>query len=452
MSDVTIFEQRLRVALRRHVAGGPTEFDALGFARMVAATEARRRGLTRRLLWRRDSTTTVAWRRSPAAALLWPMIALMLITALVAGAVVAGSLLRPDQWHRIDLPGLGGLINDVVATDDGYLAVGIGSAPPPRQSETAVVWHSHDGLAWDIAASGDQLTGATLNAVARAGIGFVAVGSQPAPDWLDSGSPDYRSSSPTAWSSADGRSWRRVQVDTGPGSVEDIVCRNERCVAVGWDEGGARIWWSDDASHWARASHFPGDGPNMLPRLVTIVVGEAGFVAAGTNDAGAMWSSADGDTWQGVNLPSSLPATPPIWISSISIGTDGRLVGLTGEVALSRAPGESEWVATPFPGLNSGAGDLQSGGVFASWVAATAWGYVAVGNTTDPTRLGLLWTSVDGVHWRVHEAGSTFDGIGLTRVLRCGDGLLVVGTDGNGTYRIWAAIQAAKWVTALPRS
>ena len=61
MAEPDVFERRLRAALVRHVHDEPTEFDALGFARMVAAKEPRRHGRKAILRWRPAAVPRVAW-------------------------------------------------------------------------------------------------------------------------------------------------------------------------------------------------------------------------------------------------------------------------------------------------------------------------------------------------------------------------------------------------------
>jgi hypothetical protein len=84
MTEHEVFESRLRAALLRHVADGPTEFDALGFARLVAAKEPRRRGLAAALTKRGVAIPRVAWVLLLLAGLL---------AALVGGMLVVGSQL-----------------------------------------------------------------------------------------------------------------------------------------------------------------------------------------------------------------------------------------------------------------------------------------------------------------------------------------------------------------------
>ena len=79
MTEQDVFESRLHAALVRHVANGPTEFDALAFARAVAAKEPRRRGLAAAVAWRGLAFPRRSW-------------ALFLLAGLLA-AMVAGTLL-----------------------------------------------------------------------------------------------------------------------------------------------------------------------------------------------------------------------------------------------------------------------------------------------------------------------------------------------------------------------
>jgi hypothetical protein len=85
MAEPDVFERRLRAALVRHTDDGPTDFDALGFARLVAAKEPRRRGIAVVLGWRRVVVPRVAW-------------VLLLLAALVA--VMAGTLAVGSQLQR----------------------------------------------------------------------------------------------------------------------------------------------------------------------------------------------------------------------------------------------------------------------------------------------------------------------------------------------------------------
>ncbi len=86
MTERDVFESRLRVALLRHVADGPTDFDALAFARTVAAREPRRHGFAAARTWQGFAIPRRAW-------------VLLLLAGLLA-AMVGGMLVVGSQLQR----------------------------------------------------------------------------------------------------------------------------------------------------------------------------------------------------------------------------------------------------------------------------------------------------------------------------------------------------------------
>ncbi len=86
MTERDVFESRLRAALLRHVEEGPTDFDALGFARTVAAKEPRRHGFTAVLSLRVLAIPRRAW--------------LLLLAGLLLAAMIGGTLLVGSQLQR----------------------------------------------------------------------------------------------------------------------------------------------------------------------------------------------------------------------------------------------------------------------------------------------------------------------------------------------------------------
>jgi hypothetical protein len=87
MTERDVFESRLHAALLRHVAAGPTDFDALGFARTVAAKEPRRHGFASARSWRGLAIPRLAW--------------LLLLAGLLLVALVGGTLLVGSQQRRL---------------------------------------------------------------------------------------------------------------------------------------------------------------------------------------------------------------------------------------------------------------------------------------------------------------------------------------------------------------
>ena len=207
--------------------------------------------------------------------------------------------------------GNGVLVTDVVATDDGWLAVGredpfcmfTCSADPTR----ALVWRSSDGLRWTrVDADQKALQGGAMNAVARVGSGYVAVGAI--------------GGRAAIWRSRDGSRWTRVRdsrvfqprsrkpswldteavdVAAGPGGIA-VVGNDFGCQDVG-SGCGARAWWSEDGRTWASARMRLWKDGQVFSVASTpagfLAVGSSGGPTDGTSCVGGMWTSIGGRTW-----------------------------------------------------------------------------------------------------------------------------------------------------------
>lgn len=86
MAETDVFERRLRAALVRHTDGGPADFDALGFARLVVEREPRRHRLGAVLGWRRAGVPRAAW----------VLLLVGLLTALAVATLAVGSQLQRE--------------------------------------------------------------------------------------------------------------------------------------------------------------------------------------------------------------------------------------------------------------------------------------------------------------------------------------------------------------------
>lgn len=82
MHELDVFESRFAAAYRRYVDEAPTQVDAAAVARTVAASRPRPRAIT------------APWALRPARTLSWVVLGALLLAALGAAALVAGSLLE----------------------------------------------------------------------------------------------------------------------------------------------------------------------------------------------------------------------------------------------------------------------------------------------------------------------------------------------------------------------
>ncbi len=170
MTEHEVFETRLRTALARHVANPPTDFDALAFARTVAAAEPRRRGRAGAIaaaLGARRADRRPWWAvlapsagRSPAYRMAWILVLTGLLLAASVSAVFVGSQLLhrtnelavvpPMLTHTLAHPGE---VTGVAWSPDGtHLATRGSTTESNRDAE----WTLDAVGVWD-AATGEEV-------------------------------------------------------------------------------------------------------------------------------------------------------------------------------------------------------------------------------------------------------------------------------------------------------
>jgi hypothetical protein len=217
-----------------------------------------------------------------------------------------------ESWKRVpDDPmfeagpyttGRRGELTDVVATPDGFVAVGRSRQAGVRRA--AVLW-SNDGLRWTRAEDAQSLLYGTMEAITATPDGYVAVGNY----LVDA------DASAAAWRSADGLTWRRTS-DQGAtfvvggdgtfsdgrvhGGMIDVVWAGDGVVAIGSacaPTGGVCegiTWTSSDGRAWTRERREIRGTPYAL------LASGGVLVAAGDDGAGhpISWVSDDGGaTW-----------------------------------------------------------------------------------------------------------------------------------------------------------
>ena len=188
------------------------------------------------------------------------------------------------------------LFVDVVATDDGFLAATeSGDRPAPA------IWHTTDGLEWTRVAAPGELGDGVINRLIRTPDGFLAVGTS-----VNTLADPDSTSVPRAavWSSVDGLAWARVadQPAFEDGTISDVAVRDGRYVAVGHGAvyAGGEIWLSDDAQTWQRLDDpaFQAEGIQTA-RVFAL---PAGFIVGGVERVGdtwefLAWTTTDGSSW-----------------------------------------------------------------------------------------------------------------------------------------------------------
>ena len=193
-------------------------------------------------------------------------------------------------------------VNAVLATDDGWLAVGhefLGCNVPDCGDATIrpIVWTSGDGIDWTRVSDQSALGHGQMVAVARGGPGYVAVGSASA-------------HAAAVWTSTDGQLWSRVQdaaklqppADAGRTAsvfMSSVAAAGHEVVAAGGmgelqGRRGPAAWWSPDGTRWSlRVSDLV-----LSKSLDPFITAPGGFLALGPRGEdrclGGLWSSTTG--------------------------------------------------------------------------------------------------------------------------------------------------------------
>jgi hypothetical protein len=197
-------------------------------------------------------------------------------------------------------------VTSVVATDDGWLAVGrrdgICSLNCGLAPVRAMVWTSTDGLRWTPVADQAAFSNAAMTGVTRIGLRYVAVG--------------LALRRAVVWTSPDGSKWTRVPDapmfhprSSGAGSwiqMTGVVAAHGIVVAIGMDAAEAcqdvcgrtvRAWRSVNGQIWTK-----GTGDSFVDGQAFSVNGTpSGWLVTGPSGSdgclGGIWASSGAETW-----------------------------------------------------------------------------------------------------------------------------------------------------------
>ncbi|RGC67068.1 hypothetical protein C5N14_20570 [Micromonospora sp. MW-13] len=224
----------------------------------------------------------------------------------------------------------------------------------------AAVWTSPDASGFVILEGVPELAGdgrgrtAAYDAVAGPS-GWLVVGSL-----LPAGGAAL---APLAWTSADGRAWRRAELPTpdGRGRAQRVVLLDGEPVAVGPVRDGFAAWrpaaagpvgesspsgppaGSGRAAQWRRVGGFGAAGPGVLSVVGLAAVGRRLVAVTGDGAGRRLWASADGGaSWRAVTLPGPA-AVPDSGDTALTVaGGEDRLLLLADDGGASHA-----WWAPP---------------------------------------------------------------------------------------------------------
>jgi hypothetical protein len=281
----------------------------------------------------------------------------------------------------------------------------------------------------DAQASANSLTGldgVTLRGVAAFDGGVLAVGSD--------------ADGAAAWTSQDGVAWEPATVDDAGAAPSLVaVAFAESGLAFGGDDlGTSLLWTSGDGDSWQPAQDGKA-GPDG--RVNAVVADGGGWIAAGdivddeTGEAynGAIWTSADGRSWEVAKEVSLNEGT----VSDVAVA------GETTVVVGFDVGGGSVWTST--------GGDFEkvSDKAFAvatiQGVATVDEGFVALGRRLDNLR-PVAWTSPDGMTWTREEipADAFAEEDEIHDLATVDDRVFAVGTTAAGAG-VWTSRDGRSW-------
>ncbi|MEW2432408.1 hypothetical protein AB0877_30785 [Micromonospora sp. NPDC047644] len=196
----------------------------------------------------------------------------------------------------------------------------------------AAVWVSSDAAGFALVEGAPELAGDERGRTAA--YDAVAVPS----GWLVVGAvlpPGGTALTPLAWSSADGRSWRRaaLPVVDGWGQAQRVAVPGGVPVAVGPVRAGFGSWRLTTEG-WRPAGGFGAVGPGVAAAAGLVAVGRRLVAVTRDGDRHALWLSVDvGESWRPVSVPWSVPDSGDTAVSVTSTGDRLLLVADDGEAS-----------------------------------------------------------------------------------------------------------------------
>jgi molecular chaperone DnaK len=251
-------------------------------------------------------------------------------TVRVTGSLVAGPT-GPDTMRSVAALPSGDLV-----------AVGVSLHLLPR------AWVRHGNGPWTAVPQPPADHQATMADVAATPSGAVAVG------WTGVGATRRAA----VWTSGDGRTWRLLPPvgDFAPGTgivalTALTLTGHGTLLAVGADrksdptDGDVAVYTSATGTAWTKApaTGLSGTGPQTVQRLARMADGRlvaVGSALTGAHEGPAVWTSADGGTWQSASAPDDGSVT----LLGVVAQTDGSLLAC-GSVGSADQPSVGCWTA-----------------------------------------------------------------------------------------------------------
>jgi len=258
------------------------------------------------------------------------------------------------------------------------------------------------------------------------------------------------------WTSTDAEHWSLTSIDRTPASLAVSVAAlpaGAGYVAGGRVERAPAVWTSADGTTWQRGTLPTISNGADWERVTTVLPAAGGIIAAGSvgpelgERRARFWWSADGAAWEAI--PDD-PAFDGAEVADI-LAVDGRFVALGKLGTGQRWTGSIAWTSTDGRAWRRIDSPELAGGVAAALAPAPGGGVIAVGSDLDE-REAVVWRSADGSAWEVapREDSRLYDGekIRMTDVTPVTGGLLAVGNYVGvqyGTATSWLSTDGRSW-------
>ncbi len=188
-------------------------------------------------------------------------------------------------------------VSRLAAGPGGWLVVG-------ARVSGAAVWTSVDGERFTVREAVPDLASDDRGRTRAYDVVAVPSG------WLAVGVVLSAGATPVAWTSPDGRGWRRSVLPgaDGRGQAQRVVAVGDAMLVVGAVRGGFGVWrWVGSEPRWVGG--FGAAGPGAPSVRSVAGGGDRVAVATVDGDGHRLWFSADaGDSWRAVSVPVAVPS------------------------------------------------------------------------------------------------------------------------------------------------
>jgi hypothetical protein len=229
-------------------------------------------------------------------------------------APAAWTVAVDGAWSRADVPAAtGGEMSEIVRTDRGFIAGGQVVPGDPMTETRAAFWTSADGRTWDRLADADDFKNASVTDLFAWRGGFIA-----------SGFGAYSEAAGVElWGSENGRDWTPIQADFGEVLQTGGAPYSGGLILWGQSGGGIcagpcrqTVWLSQDSETWTRVPDLPSfDGARFSSIVESggdlLAVGSVGSVQG--PERAAIWVSRDGLAWAQAPLELPLGGESHVW-------------------------------------------------------------------------------------------------------------------------------------------